>query len=542
RRLFQTSSLSGAYDKTTYSYDDDGQLTKVTDPVGNHWDYGYDLLGRQTSAGDPDKGTSTMTYDAAGQVLTSTDARGKTVAFTYDSLGRKTAEYDTSTSGPKLAAWTYDTVAKGQPASSTRYVGTDAYVTSVTGYDDGYRPLGTSVTLPTVEGALAGTYTSATTYKPDGSVATVSYPAAGGLAAETVTTTYTDTGVKATETGVDSYLAAATYDYDGQVLQNILGSGTRRVRLTNTFDAATRQMTTAQVETEHPGTPNTWDEQLTENYTWDAGGNITAISETHAGATVANQCFTFDPMHRLTEAWTTTATSCQSTPSQGIVDGAGSYWHSYTYDTIGRRTSQVLHDTAGDTTHTYHYDSGQPHAVTSIDKAGPGGTSTDSYSYDTAGNTTGRPGPGGNAQTLTWDVEGELAKVTQGTQDTSFVYDADGNRLLRRDPDGVVTAYLGGTELRKDAADAVTATRYYGKTAIRTTSAGLTWLAGDHHGTGELAINAATLNPTRRRLDPFGMDRGNPVAWPGEKGFVGGTQDPTGLTHLGAREYDPTLG
>ncbi|WP_268256402.1 RHS repeat-associated core domain-containing protein [Streptomyces lanatus] len=29
---------------------------------------------------------------------------------------------------------------------------------------------------------------------------------------------------------------------------------------------------------------------------------------------------------------------------------------------------------------------------------------------------------------------------------------------------------------------------------------------------------------------------------PGTRGFVGGTADPTGLVHLGAREYDPTLG
>jgi hypothetical protein len=31
-------------------------------------------------------------------------------------------------------------------------------------------------------------------------------------------------------------------------------------------------------------------------------------------------------------------------------------------------------------------------------------------------------------------------------------------------------------------------------------------------------------------------------AIPGTRGFVGGTNDPTGLVHLGAREYDPTLG
>ncbi|WP_213456607.1 RHS repeat domain-containing protein, partial [Rhizomonospora bruguierae] len=44
---------------------------------------------------------------------------------------------------------------------------------------------------------------------------------------------------------------------------------------------------------------------------------------------------------------------------------------------------------------------------------------------------------------------------------------------------------------------------------------------------------------------PFGAARGaTSGAWPNamDKGFVGGTKDNTGLTHLGAREYDPTIG
>lgn len=67
--------------------------------------------------------------------------------------------------------------------------------------------------------------------------------------------------------------------------------------------------------------------------------------------------------------------------------------------------------------------------------------------------------------------------------------------MIRRDPNGTVTSYLGSTELRKDAANTVTATRHYGKTAIRTTNGGLPWLSGDHHGTGEISINATTLDP-----------------------------------------------
>ncbi|WP_420713206.1 RHS repeat-associated core domain-containing protein [Streptomyces sp. Tu 6176] len=52
-----------------------------------------------------------------------------------------------------------------------------------------------------------------------------------------------------------------------------------------------------------------------------------------------------------------------------------------------------------------------------------------------------------------------------------------------------------------------------------------------------------TLAVTRRKQLPFGENRSTQTgAIPGTRGFVGGTTDPTGLIHLGAREYDPTLG
>ncbi|MER7752763.1 hypothetical protein [Kitasatospora sp. NPDC097643] len=41
------------------------------------------------------------------------------------------------------------------------------------------------------------------------------------------------------------------------------------------------------------------------------------------------------------------------------------------------------------------------------------------------------------------DVEGKLATLTQGGATTSYVYDADGNQLIHRNP-GKVTVNLGG--------------------------------------------------------------------------------------------------
>ncbi|MEV1155059.1 hypothetical protein AB0J27_06590 [Micromonospora chokoriensis] len=37
-----------------------------------------------------------------------------------------------------------------------------------------------------------------------------------------------------------------------------------------------------------------------------------------------------------------------------------------------------------------------------------------------------------------------MSTVTEGTKVTEFLYDAGGNRLIRRDP-GTVTLYLGST-------------------------------------------------------------------------------------------------
>jgi RHS repeat-associated protein len=58
-------------------------------------------------------------------------------------------------------------------------------------------------------------------------------------------------------------------------------------------------------------------------------------------------------------------------------------------------------------------------------------------------------------------------------------------------------------------------------------------------GTPQLGIALRALN-----YDPFGNQIGPaPSSWLGTRGFVGGTADPaTGLTNLGAREYNPATG
>lgn len=286
-------------------------------------------------------------------------------------------------------------------------------------------------------------------------------------------------------------------------------------------------------------------------YSYEDAGAVIQIVDHPAGSTVTDrQCFQHDYLQRVTEAWTP-AGGCSVSPAAGSLAGPAPYWLSWTYDVTGNRASEVRHTTGGDAKTTYGYaeqgpDAVQPHTLRTITQPKADGTTTSAaYDYDKTGNLATRPTASGQ-QTLTWDSEGDLSTITDPTgQRTSFVYDASGNRLLRRDPDGA-TVYLPGMDLRLTKATGdVIATRYYthgAATVASRTPAELTWLAGDHQGTAQISLDAVSQKAAIRRQTPFGTARGDLVAWPNTRGFVGGENDPSGLVHLGARDYDPTLG
>jgi RHS repeat-associated protein len=546
-RQYRASSPSGAYESTSHTYDPAGHLTQLVAPGGATWRYGYDLRGRKITSDDPDGGLTALSYDDSGHLVSTRDARGVVLAYTYDAIGRSTEEHQDSPSGPKLAQWTYDTVpnGKGQAATATRFVDGNAYTTSVASYSSLYEPTQASVTIPDSEGLLAGTYTWFTRYGWDGSVSGESYPAVGGLPEETVNHVLDDEGRPLTSSGayngtVVDLVTGTNYTRYGEPQRVQLGSGTKRTWLSYYYDDSTRRLARSIVDTETAAPM-----QSDAHYTYDPAGNITSIADTPAGQTADNQCFHYDHVRRLTEAWTPTG-QCTDAPSTSGLGGPAAYWQSYTYDGNGNRVSETTHAAAGDTVRGYAYPNPgapQPHAVSSIASTG---AATDTYSYDPAGNTTSRT-KAGVGQSLTWDAEGHLASSTTDGKTTSYVYSAGGVRLLRKEPTGTIL-YLGKQEVRLAATGgSPVATRHYthgAKVVAVRRGATLTWLAGDHQATAQLAIDAQSLAVNRRRQMPFGSPRGNaPASWPDDHGFVGGVQDSsTGLSHLGAREYDPTIG
>ncbi len=499
------------YDQTTYTYSLLGQLKTVTDQAGVRWTNDYDLRGRQIQATDPDRGTITATYDDLDRPLTSTAplASGTaTLGFTYDALGRRTSVRDDSPNGALRAAWTYDTavLGKGRLASSTRYSGTNAYVSRVDAYDVGGKPLTTSVSLPAAESGLCAAaapttcvYTSTATYKADGQIATMTLPAAADLASEKLVYGYTDVGEEGTLlSAAQVYLYSVGYDKLGQLTQRQFGAFGSRVVVTSSFDEPTRRATGVNV------VPELKAEAANYQYEYDKAGNVTKITDAPAGQSADSQCFGYDYLSRLVEAWTPGSGNCTVSPTVSALGGPAPYWRSWTFDSTGNRRTETRHATT-DTLLTSTYPAAtasRPHAVTAVTATGAQSW-TKRYTYDNGGNTSTRPNATGGTQTLTYNREGALETVVEGTTTTRYLYDADGNRLMRIDGTGRTLYLPGGTEVRYDTATgSKKATRYYshkGDTIAARNGSSLYWLTQDHHGTAELAISSTALTVAKRR-------------------------------------------
>ncbi|MGY5061026.1 RHS repeat domain-containing protein, partial [Streptomyces sp. 900105755] len=568
----------GATTATTYGYDGHNQQSTTTDAKNQVWTNTYDLMGEVLSKTDPTAGTSYMTYDADGNLLQTQDSRGQYVSYTYDALDRKTGQYaaatanqvayaSTTSPGNQTAAWVYDnsdtaisgmTYPVGHVTTATSYSGGYAYVQQAVNFNVFGESLGEETIIPSAaQGSVLGktwkithSYTSV-----NGLLWTDGYALGGGLPAEVVTHGYNnDDEADGLATTAYSYVQSTAYSAYNQVAQVQLGSASSYATVTDAYDAHTGDLTD-QLVTRSTTSPASVDETA---YKYDLSGNITRQTETRSGSstTAETQCYAYDPLDRLTSAWTATD-SCSATPTGSdhstVGDGisGSTYWTSWTYDEIGNRLTQTQHTVSGsgsDTLTTSIW-SGKPNTLTGTTNTG-GSTSSTSYTYDDAGNTQTRNTSTGN-QTLLWNNAGQLTSVSNSTTGTatSYIYDAVGNLLLQIDP-STTTLYLGSEQITlNDAAGTATGVRYYtapgGATIVRTgtgTNYGFE-LAGDQHGTNSLYLDSTAQTPTWRQFDPYGNSRGTTTTWADNRTFLNKTTDTTtGLTDIGAREYDPALG
>ncbi|MEV6692209.1 RHS repeat-associated core domain-containing protein [Micromonospora sp. NPDC051196] len=557
----------GTTTTSSYGYDVRGNQTTLTDAKNNVWTSTYNLLGKVVTKSDPDAGDSSLSYDANGNLAQVTEGRGKTLSYTYDALNRKTGEFAATVANQSAAnqraKWVYDnsndvagvTHAIGQLTTTIAYRSGHAYRTQQKDFNVYGKSLGQTVTIPDSEGTLAGSYTFGHTYTNVlGLPLTDSYPAKGSLPAETVVHGYAGVlDLPTTLGGLAGYSQNVSYDAWGRANQQKIGSASSFALVTNTYDTHTgRRINQLVSKVTSSTTAVPLDEQ---EYRYDLYGKIDRKVSKRNGAAAETQCYGYDGLNRLAEAWTATD-GCAVIPTAGdrsmvgnSVGGGSAYWTSWEIDAIGNRTKQTERNLSGggDVTTGYIYDGqGKPHTLAATSVSGGAGRAT-AYAYDTVGNMTGRDAAQG-AQILTWDDAGKLTEVSGGTSGTNaFLHDADGNLLIQREPDKT-TLYLPGQQhTLHTATGAIDSSRYYtlpgGNTCIRSGGGNdYTFALVDHQGTPTLYLDRTAQTPTWRQYTPYGAPRGATADSPDNRGFLNKPMSAAGLISIGARAYDPTTG
>jgi RHS repeat-associated protein len=391
KQQIQPAPVTGAARPTSnFTYDGLDQPITVVDPRNLTTTYTNDGLGNRPVLSRPDTGSTSQTFDEAGNVLTSTNASGKVTTYSYDVLNRVTRityasgtptvlEYDGGTTGAPNAV--------GRLTKVTDESGQTTY-----SYDQAGRILNklqTSVSAAsTVSSQVIYAYNSSgqlvsTTY-PSGNRVNYAYDLAGNVNQMTLSPSDGNGG---TDTAVVTVLLdQIVYAPFGAAKSWTWGASTGPSpnAYSRTFDLDGR------VVTYQLGNPALSSQGVVRTVSYDAGNRITGYAHT-GGATASayDQTFGYDGLGRLTSFLN--ATSSQS----------------YSYDANGNRT------------------------VLSI-----GGTSysnTISTSSNRLAATTG-PLP---AKTNIIDNTGNL--TSDGT--TSFVY-SDRGRLRSATKAGLTTSYL----------------------------------------------------------------------------------------------------
>jgi len=169
-----------------------------------------------------------------------------------------------------------------------------------------------------------------------------------------------------------------------------------------------------------------------------------------------------------------------------------------------------------------------------------------SYGYDANGNQTSRT-IGGVAYTFIFDYENRVTEVKQGTTGiATFVYDADGNRVMGT-VSGTTTVYVAGVYEYQGGAT----TKYYEGNAMRRTSYasgnGVSYLLRDHLGSSSVIVNQDGTVAKSEFYYPYGGNRGAAFSPWTTKRFTGqyhesGLPGGEGLSYYNACWYDDQAG
>jgi len=157
---------------TTYAWDLNKNLTKITDTLANVRNFAYDGLNRRLTTedlhavSDGTFGTTTYAYDPVGNLTQKLDPKSQTVNYTYDALNRPITEDFTGSGGTEIT-YAYDACQDGK----TRLC---AATTSDAVINLTYNPDGLTASEQKAIDSVA--YTTAYSYDRQGNITDLTYP------------------------------------------------------------------------------------------------------------------------------------------------------------------------------------------------------------------------------------------------------------------------------------------------------------------------------------------------------------------------------